>query len=284
MNVAELIKEPGNKIGGMTKIERYNWQIQDNRGEFKWIPKTLLHVDHTYQRENCANSKILKYAKDWSWVACNTLAVVQRDGNYYVVVDGQHRKLAADKRSDINKLPCMVYKCKGIPSEAKAFLTLNNARTSVPAITKFKAKLAMNNPAAIAIQEILATTGHRIAGYTTSTAVSCPTILMKSFSKSPIITRSIWPLCVDIHNGEAIHSKIWEGLFYIEIMIQPTHQSLLDSFEYKKLVTAGKTKILDSINKSVAFFIKGTPRVYARGILNILNYKRRTNKINLPNE
>jgi len=35
--------------------------------------------------------------------------VALRDDNKWFVVDGQHRKLAADQRSDIRELPCLVF-------------------------------------------------------------------------------------------------------------------------------------------------------------------------------
>ena len=93
---------------GLDKVQRYGWVTAHAQGRFEMINKRLLNVNtEIYQRE-ASKTKVLELASNWSWIACGALIVADRDGVYWVA-DGQHRKLAADKRSDIKELPCMVF-------------------------------------------------------------------------------------------------------------------------------------------------------------------------------
>ena len=106
--------------GNITKVERYNWKMQDSPGALRMVKKGDLQVDHTYQR-NANEMKLIAIAKDWSWIACGAIVVADREGVLFVV-DGQHRVLAARKRSDIAELPCLVFKTHEAKQEAKGFL------------------------------------------------------------------------------------------------------------------------------------------------------------------
>lgn len=94
----------GSKID---KIKRYGWKLIDKQGEFMLIEKDELYVDPVYQRSNWNSKKVNDIASAWSWNRCGTLTVAIRDDKWWII-DGATRKLAADKRSDIKKLPCMV--------------------------------------------------------------------------------------------------------------------------------------------------------------------------------
>ena len=103
---------------GADKVARYNWIIRNAPGEFLMIPKQELEVDHGYQRNAVNQRRIDALCRTWDWIACGCLVVALRDDNRWFVMDGQHRKLAADMRSDIKELPCLVFETAGRREEA----------------------------------------------------------------------------------------------------------------------------------------------------------------------
>lgn len=64
--------------GTMTKIDRYGWSMQDNKGELRWINKMDVQVDYSYQR-NTNEIKLKNIARDWSWIACGAIVVANRE-------------------------------------------------------------------------------------------------------------------------------------------------------------------------------------------------------------
>ena len=84
-------------VGNKDKIERYDWKLLDQPGELRMLNKKVLRVDEQYQRE-ATEPKVKEIARAWSWLACGALLVAERDGVYFVF-DGQHRALAALRRS-----------------------------------------------------------------------------------------------------------------------------------------------------------------------------------------
>lgn len=62
--------------GKMSKIDRYNWTIQDTPGEMKFIHKASIEIDHSYQR-NANETKLTAIARDWSWIACGAIVVAE---------------------------------------------------------------------------------------------------------------------------------------------------------------------------------------------------------------
>ena len=121
---------PNIKKTKMDNIRKYGWKVIDKPGEFYLIPKKDLFVDQEYQRMKINEQRINKFASNWSWIKCGVLTIAIRNDQWYVV-DGQHRKLAADKRSDIKHLPCMVFELNDISEEAEAFVSINSSKTNV---------------------------------------------------------------------------------------------------------------------------------------------------------
>jgi hypothetical protein len=124
---------------GSDKLSHYKWKTKNNQGEFVMIDKNELFVDHAYQRDKINEVRINAIASDWDWVMCGALSVSERDGKLWVM-DGQHRKLAADKRSDIKMLPCMVFDLDSQQKEAGAFVGLNSQKTAVSSARTARAK------------------------------------------------------------------------------------------------------------------------------------------------
>mgnify|MGYP002682237103 CR=1 FL=1 len=101
---------------------RYPWAIKNKPGDFLMVPTKELEVDHAYQRDQINERRVQELSRAWDWVACGCLVVALREDNRWFIVDGQHRKLAAELRGDIPELPCLVFETTGRREEALGFL------------------------------------------------------------------------------------------------------------------------------------------------------------------
>jgi len=64
------------------------------------------------------------------------------------VVDGQHRKLAADLRSDVTTLPCHVLQAGSVKDEAMAFLVMHTGKVGVAGLDRSRALLRTGDASA----------------------------------------------------------------------------------------------------------------------------------------
>lgn len=78
----------------------------------EWVAIENLSVDASYQRstENDASRRLItSIAVKFDWRLCMPLVVSRRLGGELIVIDGQHRTMAARKRADILHLPCCIF-------------------------------------------------------------------------------------------------------------------------------------------------------------------------------
>jgi hypothetical protein len=87
-----------------------------------------------------------------------------------VVIDGQHRTLAAKRRGDIPQLPCCVFSYEGPEEEARMFIAANRARKPMNRLDDFHAALAAADEDAMEIQQLVTDAGLRITRNTSSAA------------------------------------------------------------------------------------------------------------------
>jgi hypothetical protein len=155
LQILETASQPNGKR--MDKVTKYGWTIVDGQGEFALIEKTRLKVDASYQRDK-QTKEVLKIASEWSWTACGALIVAARDGELWLV-DGQQRHAAALRRSDIKKLPCLVFDTESVAQEADAFSRVNTHRRPVSAIDRYRAGLTAGYETELFVSELLASLG-----------------------------------------------------------------------------------------------------------------------------
>lgn len=139
--------------------------------EFRRVAE--LRIDPAYQRAISAAASqtlIRRIAMFWDWGLCQPLAVARRADGSLMVVDGQHRLEAARLRRDIDDLPCVVTAYDNAGDEAAAFVALNQQRRPLSKIDLFKAALAAEDEAAIAITRLLGEAGLSLAPHTNFTA------------------------------------------------------------------------------------------------------------------
>lgn len=96
----------GSNRSALCRFGPYSWGVRDMSTKHEWIVKGALRIDTKYQRP-ARDSKVRAIASDWSWPACGEIVVVDQGGDYHVI-DGAHRVLAANRRDDIETLPCTV--------------------------------------------------------------------------------------------------------------------------------------------------------------------------------
>lgn len=121
-----------------------------------------LRIDPSYQRSDFLNKNVInRIASNFSFVLFNALTIGERPDGSLWVVDGQHRYYGANKAGrDI--VPCKVFQSSGPQQEAGVFYDLNKTRTSINAISMYRALLRQREVTTVAIQLLLETHGFSI--------------------------------------------------------------------------------------------------------------------------
>jgi hypothetical protein len=175
------------------KVARYSWQLVDKPGDMMWISKGELRIDSTYQRD-ALDERVTRITKAWSWIACGVIEVSKR-GSEYWVIDGQHRVLAAMRRSDIQALPCIVFEVAGVQEEAQGFLNANTTTKPITALARAKAMAVAGDPAAELVQKVLAETGlFPLSGGQAAGGVRCMSWCLKKAKENPDLFGTIMPI------------------------------------------------------------------------------------------
>lgn len=258
--------------GKTSKLERYNWTIQDQPGQMQMIAKGDLQIDHLYQR-HANEDKLKAIARDWSWIACGAITVADRGGVLFVV-DGQHRVLAARRRIDIIDMPCVVFKTHEAKQEAKGFLTAQTQRKPMYALEKFKALLVIEDKAAQLVQKLIDVSGITIGTKSSTNSVMCIGVLIRAANSNAEILNNLWPLIISVCEGRALHERIVEGLIYIEKHM-PNGASLMDNEWQRRVKKTGADALLDGAVKASAFFSRGGEKVWAAGMIEAINRNHR---------
>ncbi len=272
----------------MAKEDRYGWYKDLNdRGHFLYIDKNKLSVDHENYQRNLNDAKRKAIAAGWRWPACGTLSVVQRPDGSYWVFDGQHRLAAALTRSDIDTLPCLVF--RGIPGglsgEAEAFLNQNKLRKSLTGIECFKAQLTSGDPIAQEMLQLVAQSNRVIADHSSPSTVQCVQALYRLLQTDPAATRSVWPIVVELSVGHPLYDRLLCTLAYIERNLRTEGGDLVRLSESPALIdslrNAGVPELRKKMAAAGAFYAKAGVKIWAQGILTVINHKRR-NRYALP--
>lgn len=255
---------------GADKVTRYGWQVSSEPGEFRMIPKRLLMVNNEVYQRDAHKSKCLELASNWSWVACGALIVAERDGKFWVV-DGQHRKLAADRRSDIKALPCMVFGTDDVRDEAKAFLAANANRKPVTALGKYRALLASGDPAATRVQEALNAANLRIATATQEARdFKAVGMALRLAAEDYDTFLSVILLCGELaeESRSPVHVRLLSGLYYIDKRLDFASDPKLR----RRVKQVGAPALLDAAHKAAAYHGQAGAKVCAEGMMQAINH------------
>lgn len=262
MNTQEMVRNPGGS-SAMTKIDKYKWKLKDKPGELAFLQKHTLQVDDSYQRD-LMEHRALALASEWSWVACGALIVARR-GKKHWVIDGQHRVAAAMKRADIDRLPCVVFDLGDTEEEARGFLNANTNRRPMLSIERFKALVVSGDDTALYVDTLLDDLGVGFgAGAKQLRSVAWVLrIAAQDREAFEIVMRLAAGLCASCNIPERLLSGLWH-LHHGGLHL--TNKKLRD-----RIYHVGVTRLVEGMQRAVAFRGNSGTKVLAEGILNEIN-------------
>ena len=267
------IAETAEKINqGANNVTRYNVTVRNAPGEFLMIPKQELEVDAAYQRNRINQRRVDALTRTWDWIACGCLVVALRDDNKWFVVDGQHRKLAADQRGDINELPCLVFETMNRREEAVSFLAINQGRVGVGSLDRYRAQLISGDKTAYAVEAMLKSTGHRAGETASARTVSCVQCLYNLAKEDRARFERLWPLLAELHPDVPMTDMVIKGLWTVDKWLG--ERSVTETPYREKLLVIGGKGLHHEIRREMAVIGQGGSRVAACAIAKYLNKQR----------
>ena len=255
-------------------MARYHWTVKNAPGEFLLIPKQELEVDPAYQRERVSQRRLDQLCRTWDWIACGCLVVALREDNKWFVMDGQHRKLAADMRSDIQTLPCLVFETTGRREEAVGFLAINQGRVGVGCLDRYKAQLLAGDATAFALESIVRRTGHRFGPKASARTISCVQCLYNLVREDRERFERLWPLLVELHPDDPMTDAVITGLWMVDKWLAKENRTVTESPYREKLVALGGKGLNHEIRREIALIGQGGSRVNGCAIAKYLNKQR----------
>ena len=263
----------------MNKAEQYNWAKPGDRGKQKMVPIKDILIDHSYQRQEMHDIKILRIASSFNWTSFGSLVLMERpNGNKYVV-DGQQRLAAAKRRGDISNVPCIVFISDGSQHEAKAFISLNVDRTPVSAVCKFLAGVkAVKRPecdiaAWLKLEKLhVASDGRDVNG------VSFPSTLVALWKAGEDSSKTAIKIQREINPTIPLHSITHKGLWWL---LQVGKIKIFQHLDI--LQTCGGSVAIAGAVKEIEIItgLKASVRTCGLGVLKVVNSKLHK-KISLP--
>lgn len=227
----------------------------------EWIHIERLSMDQSYQRsiDNDASRRlIVSIAANFDWRLCAPLVVSRRSTNEFVVIDGQHRTMAARRRNDIPQLPCCVFTYAGPEEEARMFIASNRARKPINRLDDFHAALAAGDEDALEINTLVTDAGLKVARNTSSTSwqpqeIAFTSTIATSIRKfgPRIVSAALTNIAVAFPTERLTHgSSIFLGLAHI--LNQPP-----PGFDPDRMFEALKLKSIEQWGQVVAGLMGG---------------------------
>ena len=257
---------------GLDRVARYNLEMRNAPGQFAMLHKSELAVDPAYQRNHINQRRIDLLTRNWDWVACGCLTVALRDDDKWFVVDGQHRKLAADQRSDIQELPCLVFETANRREEAQSFLAINQGRVGVGSLDRYRAQLLSGDKTAYAVESMLKSTGHRAGDKPSARTVSCVQCLYKLANEDRARFERLWPLLAELHPDGPMTDAVIRGLWTVDRWLG--ERSVTEPPYRERLLVIGGKGLNHEIRREMAVIGQGGSRVCACAIAKYLNKQR----------
>lgn len=268
--------------GRVSKIKRYGWTILDRPGVLMEIDKNELHVDASYQRDvSGKDAKVVAIAAAWSWIACGAIIVAMRNNKAHVI-DGQHRVLAAMKRSDIASLPCIVFETENSAQEAQGFLQANTFRKAMKASDQFRAMVVAGHPVAIKVAELVESGGRIISSRGESGKhLTCISAMMRCAEADWNTLERIYPVIDELCVDRPVTHKIVAALFYIE-RYEVRRKSLTEKRWKDRLKKVGADALETGARKVAGYLGMSGEKVWARGMIDVLNRGLRDDFLEIP--
>jgi len=220
-----------------------------------------LEVDDTYQRsiEGGPSKKlIIKIAENWDWRLCLPLLVSRRAGKLFVI-DGQHRKEAAELRGDIPHLPVVIFDFDDPKAEAELFIAANRSRRAMSPLDDFHAAVVAGDPKAMAVNDAVIAAGLNVGRiqawqhWKPGEVVFVPTIQRALSSKGPAIVGQALSMIARAFDGLVLTGvgAVFHGLCVI-IQQRQREQKPIDAelmeIVLKEVGIPGWREVLEGVN------------------------------------
>lgn len=142
--------------------------------QLQWVEIAAMVIDDRYQRPiNHGGLRTIKaIAENFRWACFTPVLLAPIEGGRFAVIDGQHRVHAAHL-CGIASVPAMVVPIAAT-EQARAFVTVNTARTSVSQYALFKAGLASGEAWAVAADRAVAQAGCKLMAFNPSSKSKKP--------------------------------------------------------------------------------------------------------------
>jgi hypothetical protein len=178
--------------------------------------------------------------------------------------------MAAQKRSDIQTLPCLIFNSVGQKEEARGFFNINKLRKPISAIDTFRALLIAGDEIALFVKQICDELDIEITKNSNHAhQLKCIAIaqnLAKNNKDDFIqIMTFVNTLCGDVM---AISDRLLTGISYINAHCE---YGLNNKKLTTRLLEAGPVRLLEGANKASMYFNKGGPKIFAQGFLDVIN-------------
>jgi uncharacterized protein DUF6551 len=271
-------KTRGFRGNDLDKKDKYKWVTVDESGVLYEASKQELKIDDTYQRSMCSESRIASIAQAWSWLACGTIIVAEREDKTLWVIDGQHRVLAAMRRSDIQDLPCLVFKSDSPESEARAFFRANCIRGNVSPYDKLRALLVSKDQTAIDAVDLMNAQGYRPSTGDHPHCLRCISAFLTAMKTSRHVLERVWPMIAKLHDGLAIRKTVFAAFIYLG---KYGSEDIASEEWQRRVLKAGLHNIANGIDRACSAYVKGGTKVYAQAVLEIINKGVRTHRMQI---
>lgn len=190
-----------NDIIDLTPNQKSNAAVRRKPSDLKWLNKQIIESDGRYQRTTENQKLIAAIRANFDWFAFGSLHVSFREDKYWVV-DGGHRLKGALCRPDVDLIPCLVFRFDSVSEEAKAFLTINEGRSPVKTVDRFRASLTAEDADCIAIDAFLKSAGYRISKGPQKECLECITTLLRCWKGDLENFKRTWDIVVAMPDQE----------------------------------------------------------------------------------
>ncbi len=122
------------------------------------IDKAALRVDERYQRslsERRSEAVVRKIVGEFTWHRFGALVCADNGDGTYMVIDGQHRLVAARQMEAISSLPCVVLDADTLKEQASAFVGINKNRVKINSVQIYHAERIAGDETAQAMHRVL---------------------------------------------------------------------------------------------------------------------------------
>ena len=254
---------------GNNKISKFKWTMKNERGVLQWVSKDLLFIDESYQRK-ANRQKVSNIGRNWSWVGCGALICSERNGKI-VVIDGQHRALAAKSRSDIDKLPCVVFKnLETVEKEAEGFIDANVVRNPLRMVEKFHALVIAGDEIAQKTKKIVDELGLNVGAVSQKGSICCVATLMYYVEKDESRAQKVAHILLKMAEKDNMYfSKILlSGLSYVDRVFK---NGLDRKRILGRVLHKGAAVLEEAARKAAAYHGGGGEKIFGEGMIIELN-------------